>query len=463
MVSASKEEYMGVKVMLGEDELPKYYYNIKPDLPGKLAPPLDPRDNSPAPQQAFEMFFTREGSRQEFSSEPRIAIPEEVREAYYRFGRPTPLYRAKRLEAYLKTPAKIYFKREDLNPCGSHKPNTAIPQAYYGMKQGLEAFTTETGAGQWGTALAYATMLFGLKCIVFMVGSSYAQKPYRKTMMHMFGADVHASPSNKTEFGRSILAKDPENPGSLGIAISEAIETRMKMENARYSLGSVLNHVLMHQTVIGQETMLQFEKIGETPDQLIACVGGGSNFAGFTFPFIGEKLKGKGKFAETEFIAVEPEVVPSLTKGEFRYDFGDTAGTTPLLKMHTLGKDNMPPSIYAGGLRYHGMAPLVSHLAAENVIQARAVTEPEVFEAASIFSKTEGIIPAPESAHAIKVAFDEALACRRSGESKVIAFNLSGHGLLDLGGYEDYLEHGVNALSVRAQTVAHARAPKANR
>ncbi|VVC72242.1 Tryptophan synthase beta chain 2 [uncultured archaeon] len=442
MVSGNKgdeEEYMGVKVMLGEDELPKYYYNIRPDLPGNFAPPLDPRDNSPAPQQAFEMFFTKEGSRQEFSSEPKIAIPEEVREAYYRFGRPTPLYRAKRLEAYLKTPAKIYFKREDLNPCGSHKPNTAIPQAYYGMKEGLEAFTTETGAGQWGTALSYATMLFGMKCIVFMVKSSFDQKPYRKVMMNMFGAEVHASPSTKTEFGRALLAKDPDNGGTLGVAISEAIETRMKMDKTRYSLGSVLNHVLLHQTVIGQETIAQFEKIGETPDQLIACVGGGSNFAGFTFPFIGQKLKGKA-YKDTEFIAVEPEVVPSLTKGEFRYDFGDTAGTTPLLKMHTLGKDNMVPSIYAGGLRYHGMAPLVSHLASENVIRALAVGERSVFEAAKIFSQTEGIIPAPESSHAIRVAIDEALKCRKTGESKVIAFNLSGHGLLDLGGYEDFMD-----------------------
>jgi tryptophan synthase beta chain len=448
------KQFAGVKVTLSEEELPRNYYNIRADLPGKLAPALDPRDSSPAPQQAFEMFFTKEGSRQEFSEERFIPIPEEVREAYYRFGRPTPLCRAKRLERHLKTPARIYFKREDLNPCGSHKPNTAIPQAYYGMKQGLEAFTTETGAGQWGTALSYACMMFGMKCIVYMVKSSFEQKPYRKVMMNMFGAQVHASPSANTEFGRALLAKDPQNGGTLGIAISEAIETAMGMENTKYSLGSVLNHVLLHQTVIGQEAKLQFEKIGESPDTLIACVGGGSNFAGFAFPFMRDKLAGK---LDAEFIAVEPETVPSLTKGEFRYDFGDTAGTTPLLKMHTLGKDNMPPAIYAGGLRYHGMAPLVSHLADAGAISARAAGERPVFEAAELFARTEGIIPAPESSHAIRVAIDEALACKKTGEAKVIAFNLSGHGLLDLGGYEAHMEatgnaaRAANALSVRAK------------
>jgi len=441
MASGTTDE-SGIKVTLDESEVPKYYYNILPDLPRRLDPPLNPANNEPAPPIAFETFFTKEAVRQEFSNERRIAIPEQVREAYIRSGRPTPLYRAKRLEEHLNTPAKIYYKREDMNPCGSHKPNTAIPQAYYAMKEGVEAFATETGAGQWGTALSYATMLFGLKCKVFMVRCSYDQKPYRKTMMRMFGGEVYASPSRETEFGRKMLASDPSNPGSLGIAISEAIETAMKGKNAKYSLGSVLNHVMLHQTVIGEEVLAQFKKIGETPDMMIACVGGGSNFAGFSFPAIREKLKGgsNGAFRQTEFIAVEPETVPSITKGQYRYDFGDTAGTTPLLKMHTLGNAYKAPSIYAGGLRYHGMAPIVSNLAADGIITARTVGEAAVFDAADMFAKTEGIIPAPESSHAIRVAIDEALKCKQSGEEKVIAFNLSGHGLLDLGGYEAYLD-----------------------
>jgi tryptophan synthase beta chain len=428
--------YFGdVKVTLEQDELPRHYYNILPDLPRKMDPPLGP-DGKPVPPQAFEGLFTKEAVRLEFSDKRRIEIPEEVIEAYLRLGRPTPLYRAARLEKYLKTPARIYFKREDMNPCGSHKPNTAIPQAYYAMREGVKALSTETGAGQWGTALSYACMLFGLDCRVFMVKASYEQKPYRRTMMKMFGAKVFSSPSDETEFGKKVQREDPGSTGSLGIAISEAIESAVKAQNTKYSLGSVLNHVLTHQSVIGQEAMAQFRKIDETPDVMMGCVGGGSNFAGFTYPFIGERLKGKN---ETEFVAVEPADVPSITKGEYRYDHGDTAGMTPLMKMYTLGHCFKPSPIHAGGLRYHGMAPSVSLLVDEGIVRGKAYAEAPVFDAAYIFAKTEGIIPAPESSHAIRAAIDEALACRKSGEKKVIAFNLSGHGLLDMEGFEKRL------------------------
>ncbi len=385
---------------------------------------------------ALLAIFPKEIVRQEASLDRHIRIPDEVREAYLRLGRPTPLCRARRLESFLKTPARIYFKREDLNPCGSHKPNTAVAQAYYSMKEGVEALATETGAGQWGTALAYATSLFGLKCKVFMVRVSYDQKPQRKTLMNLYGAEVSPSPSDKTDVGRKFLSKDPNHPGSLGIAISEALETTVKSKNTKYSLGSVLNHVLMHQTVIGQELMLQLQMADEQPELMVACVGGGSNFGGFAFPMLERKIRGK---INTRFIAVEPTSTPSLTKGKFEYDFGDAAGLTPLLKMHTLGHGFIPPSIHAGGLRYHGMAPLVSLLKEEGLIEARVVMQEPVFEAASIFARTEGIVPAPESAHAIRVVIDEAKRCREAGEEKVIVFNLSGHGLLDLGGYEQFL------------------------
>ncbi|MFH0971907.1 MAG: TrpB-like pyridoxal phosphate-dependent enzyme [Candidatus Micrarchaeota archaeon] len=425
-----------VKVELSAEELPKNYYNIQADLPTPLEPPLNPGTGGPISGEALKAIFPKEIVRQEMSQEKYIQIPEGVREAYLRLGRPTPLYRAKRLEAFLKTPAKIYYKREDVNPCGSHKPNTAIAQAYYSMREGVEALATETGAGQWGTALSYATMLFGLKCKVFMVRVSYDQKPHRKTLMNLYGAEVYPSPSDKTEFGRKLLEGDPNHPGSLGIAISEALEIVVASQNAKYALGSVLNHVLMHQTVIGQELMLQMARLDETPDVMIACVGGGSNFGGFAFPMMERKIKGK---INTRFIAVEPTATPSITRGKYEYDFGDAAGMTPLLKMHTLGHGFVPPKIHAGGLRYHGMAPLVSLLANEGKIEARAVEQEEVFEAAHIFTKTEGILPAPESAHAIKVAIDEALACKHKGEGRTIVFNLSGHGLLDLNSYDQYL------------------------
>ena len=378
-------------------------------------------------------IFTKEGVRQEMCMEERVRIPEEVREAYLRLGRPTPLYRATRLEKYLKTKAKIYYKREDVNPCGSHKPNTAVAQAYYASKEGVEKLATETGAGQWGTALSYACMLFGLECEVFMTRSSYDSKPYRKTLMQLFGGKVHPSPSSITESGRTCLKEMPDHPGSLGVAISEAIEFTLKSGNTKYSLGSVLNHVLLHQTVIGEETMLQFKQIDVVPDLMVGCIGGGSNFAGFCYPFVREKLQGR---IGTKFLAVEPEAVPSTTKGEYRYDYGDTAELTPLIEMYTLGHKFIPPPIHAAGLRYHGKAPSLSLLIKEGVINSVAYGQEEVFEAAKLFARTEGIVPAPETAHAIKAVIDEARKC---SEDRIIAFNFSGHGLLDLGGYEQFL------------------------
>lgn len=426
----------GVKITLEQDEIPTFYYNILPDLPKPLEPPLDPKTMQPISPNMLEAIFTKEAVRQEVSMERRIKIPEEVLEAYLRLGRPTPLYRAKRLEEFLKTPAKIFYKREDVNPCGSHKPNTAVAQAYYARKEGVEALVTETGAGQWGTALSYACMLFDLRCKVFMTRSSYEQKPYRRTIMHLYGAEVHPSPSNLTESGRGILKENPDHPGSLGVAISEAIETTLKNRNTKYCLGSVLNHVLLHQTIVGQETMKQFEKIDLAPDLMVGCIGGGSNFAGFAYPFIGEKLNKK---TETKFLAVEPNAIPSITGGEYRYDYGDTAELTPLIKMYTLGHKFIPPPIHAAGLRYHGKAPSLSLLAKEKIIKAIAYEQKEVFDAAQLFAKTEGIVPAPETAHAIKAVIDEALRCKRENDAKVIAFNLSGHGLLDLGSYEQLL------------------------
>ncbi|MFH1750396.1 MAG: TrpB-like pyridoxal phosphate-dependent enzyme [Candidatus Micrarchaeota archaeon] len=432
--------FFGKRSNLTADDLPSNYYNLQSDLHTPLAPPLDPATKKPISPSALEAIFPKEIIRQEVSTQKHIAIPEEVRDAYIRLGRPTPLCRASRLEKYLKTPARIYFKREDVNPCGSHKPNTAVAQAYYSMREGVDALATETGAGQWGTALSYSTMLFGLKCQVFMVRISFDQKPHRKTLMNLYGAEVNPSPSQKTSVGRSILKENPNHPGSLGIAISEALETAVSGKNTKYSLGSVLNHVLMHQTVIGQELLLQLKLLDESPDVMIACAGGGSNFGGFAFPLMEQKLKGK---SEARFVAVEALAAPSLTKGKYEYDFGDSAGMTPLLKMHTLGHGFVPEPIHAGGLRYHGMAPLVSKLADEGLIEAMALSQKEVFEAAAIFIRTEGIVPAPESAHAIKAAIDIALQCRKKNEQKVIVFNLSGHGLLDLNGYEQYLMGGL--------------------
>jgi tryptophan synthase beta chain len=426
-----------VKVLLGQDEMPKRWYNILPDLPEPLPPPLNPATNEPIGPEALAPIFPMELIKQEVSADRYIDIPEEVREAYLRIGRPSPLYRARRLEKALKTPAKIYYKREDVSFAGSHKPNTAIAQAYYNMKEGVEKLSTETGAGQWGTALALGCALFELACEVFMVRISYDQKPYRRIIMELYGSTVNASPSEKTNAGRGILEKDPNHPGSLGIAISEAIETAATADNTKYSLGSVLNHVLMHQTVLGQETLQQFDKIDTKPDVMIGCVGGGSNFAGFIFPAMGRKLRGEEN--STRFLGVEPVGCPTLTKGEYKYDFGDTAMTTPLLKMFTLGHDFVPSPIHAGGLRYHGEAPTVSLLHKTGHIDAVAYDQLSTFEAGRLFAKTEGIVPAPETNHAIKAVVDEALDAKKNSEERVIAFNFSGHGLLDLKGYADYI------------------------
>jgi tryptophan synthase beta chain len=422
------------KILLDENDIPRKWYNILPDMPTPISPPLNPGTKEPIGPKDLSPIFPMELIKQEMSQERFISIPQEVREIY-KLWRPSPLYRAHHLEAALKTPAKIYYKYEGVSPAGSHKPNTAIPQAYYNMKEGIKRLATETGAGQWGSALSLACNYFDLKCTVYMVKISYQQKPYRKSLMHLWGAEVIPSPSNKTNSGRQILSKHPDSPGSLGIAISEAVEDAATHDDTHYALGSVLNHVMLHQTVIGQETKEQLAMVDEYPDHIIGCVGGGSNFAGMSFPFLMDKLSGK---KDTNVIAVEPTACPSLTGGEFRYDFGDTAGITPLLKMYTMGHEYVPPSIHAGGLRYHGDSPIVSQLYADKLIDAVAYHQTEVFEAAVKFARTEGIVPAPESAHAIKCAIDKALECKKSGEKKTILFTLSGHGHFDMGSYDSY-------------------------
>jgi len=426
----------GLRASQREELLPEAWYNILPDLPEPLPPPRRP-DGSIVSPKDLEPIFPRALIEQEMSSERWIRIPEELRRIYLEMGRPTPLIRARRLEEALDTPARIYYKYEGVLPTGSHKINTALAQAYYNKMEGVRRLTTETGAGQWGSALALAGAVFGLKVRVYMVRVSYEQKPYRRIVMQTYGAEVVPSPSPYTEAGRRILEEDPDNPGSLGIAISEAIEDALKHDDTKYSLGSVLNHVLLHQTVIGLEAKRQMEELGEYPDVVIGAVGGGSNYAGLAYPFVYDRLRGK---SETRFIAVEPRAAPSMTRGEYRYDYGDTAGLTPLLKMHTIGHRYVPPPIHAGGLRYHGVAPTLSILVNHGIVEPRAYSQTEVFEAAVRFARIEGIIPAPESAHAVKAVIDEALEAKRRGEERVILFNLSGHGLLDLKGYEDYLE-----------------------
>jgi len=426
------------RIGLSPEDIPKRWYNLAADLPN-LKPPLNPGTGEPAKPEDFEPIFCKEIIRQEGSTERYIDIPEEVRDNLIYLNRPAPLQRAYRLEKYLKTPAKIYFKREDMSPLGSHKGNTALAQAYYNAEAGIHTLTTETGAGQWGTALAMVSNLFDIKTTVFMVKGSYMAKPLRKTIINTYGATIYASPSAQTEFGKKVLKEHPETSGSLGIAISEACEMAAKDPNTCYSLGSVLNHVMLHQSVIGQETMQQMKMAEIEPDYVIACTGGGSNFGGLCFPMIGEKIRGTG-FKDTQFIAVEPKAAPSLTKGEFKYDFGDTGGFTPLLMMYTLGSDFIPSAIHAGGLRYHGMSPLVSAAFNTGYLTATSYDQTQTFEAGVLFARTEGIIPAPESCHALKGAIDVALDCKAKNEEKTIVFCLSGHGLLDLYGYEQYLD-----------------------
>lgn len=420
------------KILLDESEIPSHWYNVIADMPNPPAPPLGP-DGKPLGPQALGAIFPEALIEQEMSAERWIPIPEPVREIY-RLWRPSPLYRARRLEQVLGTPARIYYKYEGVSPAGSHKPNTAVAQAYYNKEAGIARLSTETGAGQWGSALALAGQMLGLEVRVYMVKVSYHQKPYRRSMMHTWGAEVLASPTDRTEAGRRILSQDPDSPGSLGIAISEAVEEAASRKDTNYSLGSVLNHVLLHQTVIGEEAKRQLEKVGEYPDVVFAPCGGGSNFGGIAFPFFADKAAGKA----VRLVAVEPSSCPTLTRGIYTYDFGDAVGLTPLMKMYTLGHDFVPPSIHAGGLRYHADSPLVCQLYHEGLLEAVAVPQLATFEAGVLFARHEGIVPAPESNHAIRAAIDEALSCKASGEPKTLLFNLSGHGHFDMSSYDKY-------------------------
>ena len=423
-----------IKFLLDENEIPKSWYNIVADLPDPPAPVLHPGTGQPIGPDDLAPLFTMAAIMQEVSTERTIDIPEPVRNIY-RQWRPSPLHRARRLEQALNTPARIYYKYEGVSPTGSHKPNTAIAQAFYCREEGVKRITTETGAGQWGSSLALAGSMFGLEIEVFMVRVSYDQKPYRRAFMESFGATCHASPSNRTESGKKILADTPDSTGSLGIAISEAVECAAQRDDTKYALGSVLNHVLMHQTVVGQEALRQMEMADDYPDVVIGCTGGGSNFAGLAFPFIGRKLRGE---QTVRVVAVEPANCPSLTRGQYAYDFGDTGNLTPLVKMHTLGSAFVPPGFHAGGLRYHGMAPLVSQLVNTGEVEAVAYQQVECFEAGVEFAKAEGILPAPEANHAVKGALDEALRCKAEGTSRAILFNLCGHGYFDMQAYSDF-------------------------
>lgn len=420
---------------LAQSDIPKAWYNLLADFPEPLPPPLHPGTRQPVTPDLMTAIFPENLVRQEMCADRFVEIPEPVRDIYA-LWRPTTLLRAVRLERALQTPAHIYYKYEGASPAGSHKVNTSVAQAFFNKEAGTKRLATETGAGQWGSSLALACKLFGLECNVYMVKVSYQQKPYRRMLMHTWGATVHPSPSDQTNYGRKLMAEDPHCNGSLGIAISEAIEDTMTHPHTKYALGSVLNHVCLHQSVIGLEAIQQMELAGEEPDVVFGCAGGGSNFAGIAFPFIQRKLK-HGK--RTRIVAVEPSACPSLTQGELRYDFGDTAETTPLMMMHTLGHNFMPPSIHAGGLRYHGMAPMVSHALKLGLIEAQAFHQTKVFEAATLFARSEGIVPAPESSHAIAAVVAEAIAAREAGQKRVLLFNLSGHGLLDLASFETYL------------------------
>ncbi len=440
------------KFVLDEDRIPRSWYNIAADLPVGPSPYLHPATLAPIGPDDLAPLFPMALIGQEVSAEREIEIPEPVRDAY-RLYRPSPLYRAHRLEKVLDTPAHIYYKYEGGSPAGSHKPNTALAQAFYNKEQGVERIATETGAGQWGSAMAFAGSYFGLDVKVYMVRASYDQKPYRRILMETYGAEVVPSPSTTTNYGRKVLSETPDSPGSLGIAISEAVEDAATRDDTKYSLGSVLNHVLLHQTVIGQEAMEQMGMAGEAPDVIIGCAGGGSNFAGLTFPFLGRNFRDGTNY---RIVAVEPEAAPSLTRGVYAYDFGDTAKMAPVAKMYTLGHDFVPEPIHAGGLRYHGMSPLVSLLKEHGYIEARSVHQRACFEAGVLFARAEGILPAPEPTHAIKIAIDEALEAREAGEGRVILFNLCGHGHFDLGAYERYLAGQLEDYEYPAEAVAEA-------
>lgn len=425
-----------VKYFLDESRIPKSWYNIQADLPKPLAPVLHPGTGQPIGPDDLAPLFPMELIGQEVSTERDIEIPEPVRDVY-RQWRPSPLYRARRLEKALDTPAKIYYKYEGVSPSGSHKPNTSVPQAFYNKEAGVKRLTTETGAGQWGSSLAFAGSLYGLEIDVYMVKVSFQQKPYRKALMESYGARCVASPSEETASGRAVLAEHPDSTGSLGIAISEAVEMAAQRDDTKYALGSVLNHVLLHQTIIGMEAIEQLEMADDYPDVVVGCTGGGSNFAGIVFPFLGQKLRGESA-KQTRYVAVEPAACPSLTRGKFAYDFGDTSKLTPLVKMHTLGSSFVPPGFHAGGLRYHGMAPLISHISDLGLIEARGLKQVACFEAGVQFARAEGILPAPEATHAVRGAVDEALRCKAEGKSETILFNLCGHGHFDMQAYMDF-------------------------
>ena len=442
------------KYLLSEDEMPRAWYNIVSDMPNAPTPVLHPGTKQPVTPDDLAPLFPTALIQQEVSAERYIEIPEPVRQVYAQW-RPSPLFRARRLEKALDTPARIYYKYEGVSPVGSHKPNTSVPQAFYNKEEGVKKLSTETGAGQWGSALAMAGAFFGVDVEIFMVKISYEQKPYRRSMMQTYGGVVHASPSNLTDAGRGILAKNPENMGSLGIAISEAVEVAAKSGGTtKYALGSVLNHVMLHQTVIGEEALLQMAKAGDYPDVVVGCIGGGSNFSGIAFPFIGEALR---KGLKTRFLAAEPMACPSLTRGVYAYDFGDTVGMTPLMKMYTLGHDFMPPSIHSGGLRYHGMSPLISQLHHEGIIEAQAYYQNPVFEAAVMFARSEGIVPAPEAGHAVRATINEALKAKEEGRERVILFNLCGHGFLDMSAYDSYFAGKLQDYEYPAEAVAAAQ------
>ena len=439
------------KILLDESEIPTHWYNVVADMPNKPSPPLGPDGNPVGPDKMLAIF-PMSLLEQEMSGERWIPIPDAVREAY-RIWRPSPLFRAHRLEKMIGTPAKIYYKYEGVSPAGSHKPNTAIPQAYYNQQAGIKRISTETGAGQWGSSMALAGRMFGLDVRVYMVKVSYQQKPFRRSMMHTWGAEVFASPTDMTQAGRDVLAKDPNSQGSLGIAISEAVEEAASRPDTNYALGSVLNHVCHHQTIIGLEAKKQFDKVGDYPDMVFAACGGGSNFAGAAFPFFADKAAGDKRAQNIRLVAVEPTSCPTLTKGVYTYDYGDASGYTPLMQMYTLGHDFMPPGIHAGGLRYHGDSPLVSQLLHEGLIEAVAVPQLATFEAGVTFAQAEGIIPAPESCHAIRACLDEALRCKATGEPKTLFFNLSGHGHFDMASYDKYFAGELEDYEYPAEAV----------